>query len=283
MTGFSIYNYWSSIDFLNDWFIQEKIKNSKFSFQYFANKAGFKSRSFIANVLAGRSKLSTDSLLKIAKAMNLSKRETHYLEALINYDATKDDNQKEYYRDQLLYLKPVKEAYNLERAHTQYLDNWYTTAIREAVAFLPFNDDFKRLGSYMKPAITAKQAKDTVHLLLELKLITRHETKRGIIYRQTEYHLDTPSHLPKSLAVRNHQRKVIHLGAEAIERFHKDERNIRCATFSLNQQGIDSINKLVSEFQNKLVKIASDFEENADSVYQANIQFFPLTKIKYTE
>ncbi|MGL1903426.1 MAG: TIGR02147 family protein [Fibrobacterales bacterium] len=279
MTEFSIYNYWNSIDFLNDWFAQEKVKNNKFSFQYFANKAGFKSRSFFANVLAGRSKLSTDSLLKIAKAMNLGKRETHYLEALINYNATKDDSQKEYYRDQLLYLKPIKEAYNLERAHTKYLDSWYTTAVREVIIYFPFNDDFKKLGSYLKPAITVKQAKDTVQLLLDLNLVTRHETDTGVIYKQTECHIDTPSHLPKSLAMRNHQRKVIELGGEAIERFDKKDRNIRCATFSLNREGKESVNKLILEFQNKLVKIASDFEDNADGVYQANVQFFPLTRV----
>ncbi len=277
MTDFSIFNYWNSIDFLNDWFSREKDENPVFSFQYFANKAGFKSRSYIANVLAGRSKLSTDSLLKIAKAMSLNKRETHYLESLINYDAAQDDAQKEYYRDQLFYLKPAKDAYNLERAYTQYLENWYTAAVREIVTFLNFNDDFKKLSDHLKPAITIKQAKDTVKLLIDLKLITRRVTKKGVVYKQTEKHVDTPSHLPKSLAIRNNLRTVIKLGAESIERFPKNERDIQGATFSINKEGVESIHKLISEFQNKLVKIASEHEDKADRVYQTNIQFFPLS------
>ncbi|MGL1885735.1 MAG: TIGR02147 family protein [Reichenbachiella sp.] len=277
MNKISIYNYWSTTDYLNAWFAFEKERNPVFSYQYFANKAGFKSRAFIANVLAGRKKFSTASLLKIAKTLKLGKRETFYFETLIHYDSASDDSEKEYYRDQLLYLKPAKDAYILERSHTRFLEKWYISPIREIVTFLDFNEDYKFLGLQLIPKISAKEAKEAVQILLSLNLITQYTRKNKILYKQTESIIETTPYVPKSLAIRNHQRKVITLGLESIERIPKVDRNINCSTFSINKNGIDAMNNLINDFHDKMVKIASDYEHEASQVYQANIQFFPLS------
>ncbi|MGL1936618.1 MAG: TIGR02147 family protein [Fibrobacterales bacterium] len=277
MSGITIYDYWSYKEFLTDWFNKEKEVNPIFSYQYFANKAGFKSKAFIANVIAGRKKISTDSLLKLAKAMVLKKNEIRYLEALIQFDNATDDMQKEYYRDQLLHLKPANPAYNLERIHTEYLESWYISAIREMVVFSDFNDDFKKLASQLKPTITTQQAKHAVKLLLDLNLIKKKNTKTGVTYSQTEHSIETPPFMPRSLAIRNHQKKMITLGSESIERFHKDERNIQCSTLCINDEGVTALNALMSDFYGKLVKIATDHEKGAERVFEMDLVFFPLS------
>ncbi|MGL1936208.1 MAG: TIGR02147 family protein [Fibrobacterales bacterium] len=203
---------------------------------------------------------------------------THYLEALIHYDLAKCDSQKQYYRDQMLYLKPSILSYNLERNHTAILENWHSSVLRELVPLIDFDENYTYLGSLLTPPLPAKQAKETVTLLLEHGFITRTEGELGVTYSQTDTFLETPPNLPKSLAIRNHQRKTIALGAEAIERFPKTNRNIIGATFSTNEKGTEAMNKLINEFQRKMVKIVSENDSGCNRVYQTNIQFFPLSK-----
>ncbi|MGL1902251.1 MAG: TIGR02147 family protein [Fibrobacterales bacterium] len=276
--GISIFDYWNYVDFLRDWFELERVKSAAFSHQYFANKAGFKSRSYMANVISGRRQLSVDSLLKMALAMRLSKRETHYLEALINYQSAEGDNQKQYYRDQLLYLKPAKEIYTLEKNYTEFLENWYVSVIRELIHLNQFHDDFKLIGQQIIPPVPAKKVKDAVNLLIKLGMVEKIMGSAGVVYKQINSCIETPPYLPRSLAIRNFQRRTIELAGGAIERFTKSERNIVGATFSTNEEGRNAMDKLIIEFQKKMVKIASEYENNADQVFQTNVQFFPVTK-----
>ncbi len=278
MNTVHIYDYWSVASYLIDWVDCEKKINKSFSYQYFANKSGFKSKSSIANVLTGKKSFSVGALLGLSKALKLNKRETHYLEALLQYDSVKDDAQKQYYRDQILYLKPAQAAYNLERAYTLFLENWYVSHLRELVTLVKFNEDYKKLGSLLSPPVSAKETKRAVTLLVDLEFLKRHNDDDGIYYTQTNSAITTPQYLPKSLAIRNNQRKVIALGSEAIDRFKKDDRNICGATLTLSDTGVEAMNNLITEFQQKMIKITMDEEGKSDRVFQANIQFFPTSK-----
>ncbi len=272
-----IYDFWSITDYLNAWCDHEKSVNRQFSYQYFANKAGFKSKSSIANILAGRKKVSIDSLIGLSNALKLNIKQTHYLEALIHYECAKEDGQKQYYRDRLLYLKPAQPAYNLERAYIQFLEEWYVSHVRELVTLVRFDENYKKLGLMLSPPISAKDAKRAVDLLLELNFIQQYTDDDTVYYTQTNAVITTPHYLPKSLSIRNYQKKIIELGASAIDRIKKDERNINNATLTLCEEGVVSMNNLIAEFQQKMVKIALESEGKSSRVYQANIQFFPTS------
>ncbi len=52
----NIFNYMDYREFLEDFYDEQKSANKAFSYQYFANKAGFKSKSFIKLVIDGKKK-----------------------------------------------------------------------------------------------------------------------------------------------------------------------------------------------------------------------------------
>ncbi|MGL1900717.1 MAG: TIGR02147 family protein [Fibrobacterales bacterium] len=275
----NIYDYWSSQLFIKDWFDDKKKNSPSFSFQFFANKGGFRSRSIISNVLTGKRNITIESLLKWAKLLSLNTKETRYFEVLIQYSTVTTDTDQEYYRDLLLSLKPARTPYILERLYTEYHENWFVAPIREIITMLDFNDDFKLLGSSLKPALTVQQAKNAINLLLKLNLIERHEKGARCYYTQKESSIETPPYLPKSISIRNNQKKFIELGGQAIERFQKEERNILSATLALNEQGVSDMNKLIRDFKNKMIKIADQCEGKTNKVYQTNIQLFPLSTL----
>ena len=66
-----IFAYSDSRLFLKDFYEERKKANPTFSYQQFANKAGFKSKSFVFNVITGSKTLSKSALLAAAQAMGL--------------------------------------------------------------------------------------------------------------------------------------------------------------------------------------------------------------------
>src|SRR6185436_18708226 len=78
----NIFAYLNYRDFLRDFYQEQKAKNPVFSYQYFANRAGFKSKSFLKLVIDGRKNLTGSSLEKMAQAMKLSPKAFSYFEDL---------------------------------------------------------------------------------------------------------------------------------------------------------------------------------------------------------
>jgi uncharacterized protein (TIGR02147 family) len=66
----------------------------------------------------------------------------------------------------------------------------------------------------------------------------------------------------------------------AINSLHEqsvEKRNISTVTMTISEKKLAQMNEIIAQFRENLLKIARD-ETEADSVYQLNVQFFPLTK-----
>ena len=92
-----IFIYTDYRKFLKDYYENKKKENKSFSYQRFANKAGFKTKTFLFNVIRGDKPLSKKSILNLAQAMKLKKKETDYFETLINFNESKTVKEREYY------------------------------------------------------------------------------------------------------------------------------------------------------------------------------------------
>ena len=90
----SIYNYTDYRKFISDYFAEQKRNGIGFSYAFFAKKAGFKSRSFMAKVISGEKALSAASIGRVAKAMDLQKKERDYFRALVLFNNEKSLNKK---------------------------------------------------------------------------------------------------------------------------------------------------------------------------------------------
>ena len=64
---------------LRDFYDERKRDNRKFSYSVFATQAGFKTKSYLIEVISAKKALSAKSVLKVAKAMKLKKKETEFL------------------------------------------------------------------------------------------------------------------------------------------------------------------------------------------------------------
>lgn len=269
----SIFDYTDYSHFLRAYYTYEKSQKPYFSYQYLADKCGFKSKSYLYKVIKGDKALNVSSALRIAAFMKLKKKETDYFEAIVQFTNSKQNSEKEFYFRKLQTFSKNSEQALIRKHQFEYFKNWYNCAIRELATIIDWKDDYAYLAKQIVPHITPSEAKQSVELLCELGFIQRTESGR---YERCNAIVSTGPDVI-SLAVNKFQKKNLQLASEAIDRFPRPERDISTLTVSVNQEGVDRISKEIAECRKRILDLISQYSE-VDKVYQVNFQSFPLSK-----
>jgi uncharacterized protein (TIGR02147 family) len=134
-------------------------------------------------------------------------------------------------------------------------------------------DDWEAVGRLLDPPITARQARDSVELLLRLGLLERVAKGR---YRVSQPALSTGDEVA-SLALAGFHKATLELARRSIDRHPAAGRDISGVTMSISRQGFDRIKSEIRAFRKRVMAIASEDREE-DMVYQLNLHLIPLTK-----
>jgi uncharacterized protein (TIGR02147 family) len=140
------------------------------------------------------------------------------------------------------------------------------------VTFFDFKDDYEALAKKVQPPISARQAKESVRLLLKLGLIKK--TKNGLI--QTDPIITTGDEVA-SLAVQNFHLQNMVLAAESIDTCPSQERDISCLVLGLSKQGFENLKEETQTYRKRVLQIARD-DNNIDRVYHVTIGVFPTSR-----
>jgi uncharacterized protein (TIGR02147 family) len=222
--------------------------------------------------MKGEKSLSRSAIYQVASALNLKKKEQDYFSTLVFFNESKTLEEKNLFYSQLLSYSKLNEAALLHKDQYQYFSNWYNAAIREIVTYADFQEDYRALGNLLNPAITEKMAKDSVELLLRLKLIQKKDGQ----YHQTNEIVTTGDEV-FSLAVQNFQKENLKLAERALEKF-RDEKDISTITFGTNLKGYKQIRNEIISFRKRVLKLITAHKP-MDRVYQINFQIFPLSNV----
>lgn len=269
-----IFTYSDSRSFLKDYYDEQKKAHPAFSYQYFANKAGLKSKTFIYKVITGQKTLSKGAVFAVAQAMGLKKKETEYFEAMVHFTQAKTEREREFYFNHLQAFGKHHASAQLRQDQFTYFSKWYYPAIREIIAFLDFKNDFKLLSRTLDPPVTALQAKNAVRFLLDLGLMKRTPSGR---YCQTDKSITTGDEV-RSLAVAAFQKENLRLAAESLDRHKRQHRDFSTLTAGVSEAGFRRITEEIATFRKRLADIVEK-DEPVDRVYQINFQVFPLSTL----
>jgi len=267
-----IFNYLNYRDFLQDFYIEMKKGNPSFSFQVLANKAGFKSKSFIKLVIDGKKNLSSESIAKINSVLKLSDKAFSYFEDLVAFNQANTHKLKTVYFEKLSSYNARNPGRLVLQQHYEFYSKWYHNTIRELVTLAEFDEDYEALGKMVHPSIPARDARESVQLLLRLGFIK----KNGRRYGQTDPVLTTGDEVA-SVAVANFHLQNLILAGESIDTCPSAQRDISCLVLGVSAESMTEIKHEIQGFRKKLLQIASK-DTNADRVYHLALQFFPTSR-----
>jgi uncharacterized protein (TIGR02147 family) len=273
----NIYNYLDYREFIEDFYHAKKMEKPSYSFQVFANTAGFKSKGFISDVIDGKKNLSEESIFAFGKALELPEKEFTYFKNLVMFNQSKTRQQKDHFFQQLVEMNQLVKAKLILSDKYSFYAEWYHNTVREIVTWLDFNDDFSFLGRALSPKISARKAKQSVDLLLRLGLIKKNDNR----YIQTDPDITTGDTV-SSLAIEKFHLQNLNLAGASLDNCKSQERDISCIITTLSQKQFEGIKKEVQDFRKKLISIVnkpSQPKATDKRVYHINMQLFPTSDI----
>ena len=257
--------------YIADYYADRKAK-SAFTWQEFANAAGFTSPVYLKYVSEGRFNLSEDAAVRVAQAMNLAGFEPEYFCEMVKFDHAKNDAEKKAAFNRMLAIADAHKAKILEGDSFRFFSDWKNPVIRELAPAMPGAKPLA-LAHACRPKVSAAEVSETLKFLVNAELLQKDEDGN---YRQTEKSVTTGPMSATPVAVRGLHRQMGEIALETIEGVSQDDRNFSGLTLGVTRGAYEEIVKEIAEFRKRVVAIATRDNET-DEVYRMNIQFFPMT------
>lgn len=259
--------------FLKEFYLLRKSLNAKYSYRFFAKAAGYKSASALLDVINGTKNLSLDGIEKFSNALKLTQMEAQYFKALVLLNQAKSLEEKLVFAKEISKLRMNKKIALLDEAQYQLFETWYSTAVVELTTLPDFNEDPQWIANHVVPKITVAQARKALEQLISLGILKRDESGR---LQPTESNVTTPDEV-SSAYLANWHRQCMKVASESIDTIPREKRDISGVYFSFSQKNLKSVKEIIHKFRRDILELATQ-ETVKDSVYQLNIQMFPVAQ-----
>lgn len=271
----NVYEYFDYQHFLGDYIASRKKEKSWFSYRYFASKLSM-DHSNLIKIVMGKRHASQTNVAAIAEELKFNPKEAEYFKTLVEFNKTKNQAKTRLLFEKLIAIKNISLK-KLEPNQYDYYRHWYHTAIYSLLDYYEFQDDYAALSAELNPPITVKQARESVALLEKLRLIRKNGDGR---YVQTEKMITTGERW-HSVAIQTFQEETLKLAISSLSQHPKNVRDISTLTMSLAKPDMEAIRELSEQYRKSIIKVINE-SGPGDSVYQLNVQLFPLTKPKWS-
>ena len=268
----TIFEYLDYRLYLKDYYLEKK-KMSKFSFREFSKMAGFTSPVFIKLVIEGKSNVRKSSIGKLSQALGLVKTERYFFENLVMFNQAKNIDEKMRFLEKLKKSTSTLKSYVLTDEHFEYFSQWYHAVVKELLNEMEFKGDYTLLAGTILPPVKVAEVEQSVQLLKRLGLVN--EDENGVL-RVTRQFISTAGISMQALAVKNVQRKMAHLAADAIDSTPPPERDISGVSIGISQEGFNKVQEELARCRQRLLEIAAE-DKLSNRVYRVNLHLFPLS------
>jgi uncharacterized protein (TIGR02147 family) len=269
-----VFEYIDFKKYLEDYYTGRKSRDPAFSHSYICHRLGqTNSKSYFNNVIKGRATITTTFVDRFIELLELKPDEAKYFRALVNYNQTKSPHEKEFFFDQLVRLNSTPHRV-VDRSAYEYYKEWHHTAIRALLDIMDFKDDCKALASRLHPAITVKQARDSIGLLKQTGMIARNSSG---FWKPTDKVVVTGDFIKDAL-VKQFQMKCLEHGKTVLASEEDLGQRTITLTLSLSDEARCRIVQRMEQFKSEIRSIVHKDEKPAARVFHLNVNLFPMSK-----
>lgn len=272
----SVFDYLDYRAYLRAYYEAQKKTRAGFSFRTFSKRAGLRSPNFFKLVMDGDRNLGPDTVTKFSMALGLNGAEATFFADLVAFDQATDNADKNRAFERIAASRRFRAAKRIDSQLMTYLSHWYHPAVRELAARRDFQEDPKWIAHQLRPSITPQQAAQSLELLLDLGLLTRdpesHRVSRGEPTLTTEHEV-------RALGAANFHRQMLQRATEAIDAVAAKDRDLAALTVCVSQGTAAEVKERIHQFREALTELC-DSEPEGATVYQLNIQWFPLSVVE---
>ncbi len=275
-----IYDYIDYRSYLADMARYQKELRPSFSLAVFAKKAGLQTRNYLKRVIDGDRNLSQEYVPKFCQGFELTRRESLFFDALVNYNQAKTEDIKKHYFSLLCAAAEGEPKTVIEIIQDQFeiFNGWHAMTMRELVLLKDFDESPAYLSKKLKGKVSPKDAKHMLDVLVKTGLLKRDEVTRRLVQTSpiARYNQDIIN-----MQVRNYHQKNIDRAKEALAEDPIETWNVRALSLAANATVGAEIQEKINAFFDEInhrYSVTSTKQSTCDRVIQMNIQMFEVTE-----
>ena len=274
----SVFEYTDYRNFVSTFLKEKKRQNKNFSMRLWTSKLGLKSPSALSMVLSGQRHPGEEFTDELVNFFRFTSHQAKYFRLLVKLAKVNGDEKKRIkILTELEKTNPRRNFHLLEADIFEAVSNWYFFVIREMVQLKDFKENGSWISGKLNKAITPKEVKRAISIMLRLGLLKREKNNQLI---QTNHQITTSADVPSEVLKQFHEEMIL-LGQQSIRKIPLKQREVTSVTLNMNPEKMIQAKELIREFRIKFTEL---IEENPGTeTYQFNIQFFPLTNLNQEE
>ncbi|NLD93188.1 MAG: TIGR02147 family protein [Fibrobacter sp.] len=270
----NILDYLDYKEYLKAYYTEQRALRPHFTFQWIAERAGFKNRGFVHSIFNNpKTRLSTTNSIKLLRVIPLTRNEKEYFNFMVAYKQENNETEKLRIREKLEEFRKFVVSDQLKSDKKVFFSKWYHGVIRSIIGMITFKGEYKQLSKWLFPHITPEEAEESVALLERLQII--HRTSDGA------YALTTAPNLINGADISQEDRDNSHIGlmlaAKDTLPLHLDGNQVRSMTVGISEKTAEIIRKESLEHLDHIKRLIQN-DEGPERVYLIQSIFMPLTK-----
>lgn len=248
---------------------ERKRIHPNFSYRFMAMRLEMDAGQLV-KILQGKLHLVPQKIPMVAKLFGLDARSERFFEALVRFGKATGTQEISRRWDEIQSLREVQSR-ELEQDQYEFYSTWLPTAVRGVLSLGEPDQTPKAIGDRIVPHVDAPEVERSLALLERLGLVAR----EGGGWTLAHKHIRTGD-LWRQKTVRRFQIDTMRLATDALESIPAKRRDVSTLTLTLAEKDLPLLKERVAEFRRDLVRLAEE-SDPADSVYQVNVQVFPMT------
>lgn len=258
-------------EFLRAWYDFQKSVNPQFSYAIWANKSGFKSRSFIRLVMLGKRTLGVDSIPLVLKSIGLHGEDSKYFTNLVHYAHSSNFESRDHYFNEILKLS--KGTGSLVKDSYRFLAQPKTTRVHLLINLKGFKASAEAIATSLDLSIT--EVKEILENLVQLGLA--HHDQDHLAWKGTIKNIKLPDELG-NLALQSFHSHSLKEAQSAIQ-LAPSTRHYESLIFFLDASQYAEATKELKQFSDYMArKYQTASESHSSKIYQINLNLIPASK-----
>lgn len=267
-----IFEYLDYREHMKEAFEERKASMPLYSYRMLADVLGLDT-SYVFRILQKDAHLPARCQSRAIEFLGLSGRSAEYFVLLVAYARERNSKARQEILENAMSLRDVARR-RLADAEVAYFRDWWIVALRSLLEVVEGRTAPADLASRLNPPVSQDDVRRGLELLQELGLVKRVSSGRLAL---SESHLTIGNGIEKVQAVRHHQRQILSLAAESLERFPPERRDVSTITLAVDKERAAQIREMLRECRRQIQKCVED-AKRPDQVMQIAMAFFPLSE-----
>lgn len=265
----NIYDFKDPILYLEQLFIKEKEIDPKLSVRKWAHLLGIEAPELLMNVLKRKRKLPLSIATVISKALHHDETAKTYFEVMVKMDHENSLKEKQIL-DIVLSEVRLLSGTVIEVEDQSIFSHWVHMAILSMSRLKGVKLSKEMIKTLLIDSVPEDQIDEAFERLMTQGLLSTDE--KGSI-KKTFDHTTSKNDAFKA-SPHPYFVQVSELSKRGAEE-EASQREFQCFSLPVREEQIPEFKQMIRNFRSKMGSLASD---EADQVYQVNLQFFPLTR-----